>query len=175
MADMTIQEAVGILEVGRDRYRAFERLADALRVAANAVELGDKAELRRRDLEAKVAEKQGELAKLAETLLAASSEAEKHLAKRKADREALDSEYSGYKAALEARRSQLEQEHAQRLATVNAALAEYRRQEEAKSAAAKAAAAAEVEKLNQEVSALEAKKSELATIVNAMRDRMSKV
>lgn len=99
---MNEKQALEILEKGKYVYQAFEHLAEALEVAAQAKERGDKLELRYRELDSKVDAKEKELSKLAETLVAAAAEAEKHLVKRAAEREALDREYGEYlKASID--------------------------------------------------------------------------
>jgi hypothetical protein len=175
MMALTERKAQEVLLNVAHIFQSASQLGEALAVAAQARERGDKAELRARELEAKLEEKQQELAKLTTTVLAAEGSANEYLKKLQANREAADAEVTAYMRLLDVRRAEADKEYQANVAEFNALFAESKRRAEQERAEQEAQRRLALENLDNEISAKQVKRHELDRMITELRNKLARV
>jgi hypothetical protein len=156
-------------------FQAAQYLGDALDVAAQAKERGDKLELRVRELAAQKDAKEAEVTKLAETLLAAEAAGNDYLAKRRAERDVLDQEYAKYKQELKGAYEMSQAEHDARLAELRKQYEAEKVRMDAEHTKREAEARTALAVIATQIKEHEVKRAELMALVAGLRDKLARV
>lgn len=175
MAELTERQAYELLKGGARKYQAFEKLAEALEMAVQAKERGDKAELRARELETKVEAKQQELQKLATTVLAAEGSAAEYMDKLTASRKAADKELDEYLRGVNERLAEADREYRTKVQEFNSLYEALKRKTDQERAAERTAHERYMEQSGIEIQKKQAKIAELQAIIDEMKRKLGQV